>query len=43
MVEQLPARIAIALIGDVEQLPSVSPGCVLRDLIDSDRVSLQFG
>lgn len=28
----------LILIGDVDQLPSVGPGCVLRDLIDSGQV-----
>lgn len=25
----------VALVGDIDQLPSVGPGCVLRDIIDS--------
>jgi len=28
----------LVLIGDVDQIPSVGPGCVLRDLIDSKQV-----
>lgn len=30
----------ICIIGDEDQLPSVSPGCVLRDIIDADRFPL---
>ncbi len=30
----------ICLIGDEEQLPSVGPGCVLRDLIESNQIPL---
>ena len=30
-----PPHAALILVGDVDQLPSVGPGCVLRDIIDS--------
>ncbi len=30
-----PADASLILVGDVDQLPSVGPGCVLRDLIES--------
>ena len=32
----IPPAAALLLVGDVDQLPSVGPGTVLRDLIDSD-------
>jgi exodeoxyribonuclease V alpha subunit len=35
LLRALPARAALLLVGDVDQLPSVGPGNVLRDLIDS--------
>jgi exodeoxyribonuclease V alpha subunit len=35
VVRALPKNAALILIGDVDQIPSVGPGCVLRDLIDS--------
>lgn len=34
----LPARASLILVGDVDQLPSVGPGHVLGDLIDSELV-----
>jgi exodeoxyribonuclease V alpha subunit len=34
----LPASACLVLVGDADQLPSVGPGNVLRDLIGSDRV-----
>ena len=34
----IPNRARLILVGDVDQLPSVGPGQVLRDLIDSGRV-----
>jgi exodeoxyribonuclease V alpha subunit len=38
LVLALPAEGSLALVGDVDQLPSVGPGSVLRDIIESDRV-----
>jgi exodeoxyribonuclease V alpha subunit len=38
LVRALPHRSAVILVGDVDQLPSVGPGCVLRDIIDSGQV-----
>jgi exodeoxyribonuclease V alpha subunit len=35
LMRALPAAAALLLVGDVDQLPSVGPGMVLRDLIDS--------
>ena len=37
LVAALPDRVRLVLVGDVDQLPSVGPGQVLKDLIDSDR------
>ncbi len=39
-VRAIPAHAALLLVGDVDQLPSVGPGCVLRDVIDSGSVSV---
>lgn len=36
LLRALPPRAALLLVGDVDQLPSVGPGQVLRDIIDSD-------
>ena len=36
VLRALPEGAALLLVGDVDQLPSVGPGSVLRDLIDSD-------
>ncbi|MCL6635277.1 MAG: ATP-dependent RecD-like DNA helicase [Peptococcaceae bacterium] len=35
LVKAVPPRAALILVGDVNQLPSVGPGSVLRDIIDS--------
>ncbi len=35
LVQALRPEALLVLVGDVDQLPSVGPGCVLRDLIDS--------
>ena len=38
LLAALPAEAALLLVGDVDQLPSVGPGQVLRDVIDSGAV-----
>jgi exodeoxyribonuclease V alpha subunit len=38
LVEALPPRCRLVLVGDVDQLPSVGPGAVLRDLLDSGTI-----
>ena len=35
LLRALPAQASLLLVGDVDQLPSVGPGLVLRDLIES--------
>jgi exodeoxyribonuclease V alpha subunit len=37
LVQAVPDGAALLLVGDVDQLPSVGPGCVLRDVIESGR------
>lgn len=38
LVRAVPDRARLILVGDVDQLPSVGPGLVLRDLIDSQAI-----
>ena len=38
LLRALPAEASLLLVGDVDQLPSVGPGMVLRNLIDSQIV-----
>ena len=38
LVRAIPQEAAVIFVGDVDQLPSVGPGCVLRDVIESGRV-----
>ena len=40
LLQALPARAHLILVGDVDQLPSVGPGAVLGDIIRSGRVSV---
>jgi hypothetical protein len=35
LIRAIPRHAALILIGDVDQLPSVGPRCVLRDIIES--------
>ena len=37
LVQAIPVRSHLVLVGDIDQLPSVGPGNVLRDLIQSGR------
>ena len=37
LVQALPRHAALVLVGDVDQLPSVGPGSVLKDIINSHR------
>ena len=38
LLKAVPSRAAVLLVGDVDQLPSVGPGAVLQDVIESGRV-----
>jgi len=38
LLKAVPQKAAVIVIGDVDQLPSVGPGCVLADIIDSGMV-----
>jgi exodeoxyribonuclease V alpha subunit len=40
VVSAIPAGASLLLVGDVDQLPSVGPGSVLRDVIDSGVVNV---
>lgn len=40
LVRAIPPRATLILVGDVNQLPSVGPGNVLRDIIGSGRVKV---
>ncbi len=40
LIKALPKEGILILIGDVNQLPSVGPGRVLEDLIESDRIAV---
>ena len=39
LLDAMPPTAQLVLVGDVDQLPSVGPGQVLRDLIDSQRLT----
>lgn len=38
LIDAVPNGSRVIFVGDVDQLPSVGPGCVLRDVIQSDLV-----
>jgi len=40
-MNSIPDRSCLVLVGDVDQLPSVGPGNVLRDLINSNAIQFQ--
>jgi exodeoxyribonuclease V alpha subunit len=35
LLKAIPSQAHLILVGDVDQLPSIGPGCVLKDIIDS--------
>jgi exodeoxyribonuclease V alpha subunit len=38
LLKAIPTRAALLIVGDVDQLPSVGPGAVLADIIDSGQI-----
>ena len=38
LLKAVPASMRVIFVGDIDQLPSVGPGNVLRDLIDSEKI-----
>ncbi|MES2661758.1 MAG: ATP-dependent RecD-like DNA helicase [Pseudomonadota bacterium] len=40
LLEAVPDSMAVILVGDIDQLPSISPGNVLRDIIRSEIVAV---
>ena len=38
MMKAIPATMRLVLVGDIDQLPSVGAGNVLRDIIDSEKI-----
>lgn len=38
LIKAIPSDAQLLVVGDIDQLPSVGPGNVLRDLIDSNRI-----
>jgi len=41
LIRAIPDQAVLVLVGDVDQLPSVGPGNVLRDIIESGRVPVR--
>ncbi len=41
-LQALPDKSSLILAGDVDQLPSVGPGCILRDIIDSKVIPVVY-
>ena len=42
LLKALPDETRLILIGDIDQLPSVGPGNVLKDLISSERIPVNY-
>jgi exodeoxyribonuclease V alpha subunit len=40
LLKAIPYESRVILVGDVDQLPSIGPGCVLRDIIESSKVEV---
>lgn len=41
LMSAVPDGMRVVLVGDMDQLPSIGPGCVLRDVIDSGTVPME--
>ena len=39
LLKAIPSNAALLIVGDVDQLPSVGPGAVLADIIDSEQIA----
>jgi exodeoxyribonuclease V alpha subunit len=39
LLKAIPSKAGLLIVGDVDQLPSVGPGAVLADIIDSGRIA----
>ncbi len=39
LLKAIPSSAALLIVGDVDQLPSVGPGAVLADIIDSEQIA----
>ena len=42
LLDAIPVTSVLVLVGDISQLPSVGPGNVLSDMIDSDRIPVFY-
>ena len=40
LLKAVPQRMRLILVGDKDQLPSVGPGCLLKDIIESGKVEV---
>lgn len=40
LLKAVPEKMRLILVGDKDQLPSVGPGCLLRDIIESQKVEV---
>ena len=38
LLKAIPTKARVIIIGDIDQLPSVGPGSVLKDLIESETI-----
>lgn len=42
LIKAIPYWMRLILVGDKDQLPSVGPGCLLRDIIESGKIKVVF-
>lgn len=42
LLKAIPSEARILLVGDIHQLPSVGPGNVLKDLIESEKIAVTY-